>query len=737
MTYNVVSRVQKNISAFLLLVFILFISSNGTTQETVPQKTGGAPSIFFLIDHSGSMFNNTGGVPATDQWRYRFIVTRNFIDSVKVLCPDAEIGIAVFRQFLYFDPVDDDRFVKCPEQDSGAYLPLFKLDSTYVPDGKMGYQILQDYLETDTVNTGISPYVDLTYVPTNTATNSVSTNINAAFNAARHAMLSSSYPKDNQYIIFFSDGLATWPNDGTQDNYVQGTGVPTTFTVFFTPDLNPPVQLVEMTNNIKNNGYSVTNPASNLWAFHNTSYDSLMNLLIKNVLGTIVDDKVPELIPYPSPTYERRPILTWHVPQVIGTSYTIQISQTSDFASPIVNVPVVDTFYTSQIDLPHGSIFWRVKSDISTWSKSSSFVILDNRVPVLIPHASPTEILQPTLRWHKPPGTVSVYTIQVSSFPAFDPILIETPVIDTFYTCQAPLPIGAIYWRVKGDDSDYSPAGTFVIKDNRIPKLIGYVPEITGNATPLLKWHPVPTATAYTIDISNKADFSALIISVPVADTTYTPTVALPVGDIYWRVKSNLVDLWSDVDHFYIQSANVPFLIRYNGQQVGTVQPVFRWHPVATATAYKILIADNTTFTNAITVPLADTVYTPQVGLGDGMWYWKVSCSINPDAYSPVDSLEIDSTITPVTGSAEKPVHKISCVPFKNSIRILFQGQQWGDINADIYDFKGRYLFTKTLIQNKQNEMALDIPIHISSGIYLLRIKSNEKVFNYKLAIPR
>ena len=307
------------------------------------------------------------------------------------MCPEAEVGIAVFRQYLYFDPVDDARFVQCPEQDTGAYLPLFKLDSSYAPDGKMGYEILKWYLETDTV-VGLPEYVDLVYIPTNIALNNTSTNINAAFDAARHAMLASSHPKENQYIIFLSDGEATWPNGPDMNNYVQGTNVPTTFTVFFTQTGNAPQNLVTMTDNIQSNGYSTSNPLSNLWAFFNNDYDSLLTFLIENILGTIVDDKVPELIPYPSPTYQRRPTLTWHVPQVPGTSYTIQIAQTSNFVSPIVNVPIADTTYTPQIDLPYGTIYWRVKSDISTWSYSSSFVILDNRVPVLIPHESPVQL---------------------------------------------------------------------------------------------------------------------------------------------------------------------------------------------------------------------------------------------------------------------------------------------------------------------------------------------------------
>ncbi len=252
------------------------------------------PTIFFIIDHSGSMiYENADLTTPRDKWGNRFRVTHDLMDSLSRKLPQAEVGVAVFRTFLYYRPEDDDLFVQCPAQDSGAYIPLLKLSEKYPPDNKDGYQILKKWLEADTVieNIGDPPepyeYVDLNYKTSWQDDANPLTHINAGFDAAKHAMLASKHPKSNHFIIFLSDGVATYPQDASKKDYVQGTGVPTTFTIYFTNEPNPPQDLVQMTENIKNNGYSSSNPRSNLWAFNNSSYDTLMNFLMNDVISLI------------------------------------------------------------------------------------------------------------------------------------------------------------------------------------------------------------------------------------------------------------------------------------------------------------------------------------------------------------------------------------------------------------------------------------------------------------------
>lgn len=193
------------------------------------------PSIMFILDHSSSMFTSAN----KDQWGNRFRVTHDLIDSLRNRFPKAEVGISVFTEYLYFRPEADPIFVQCPAEDSGAYIPLLKLDSSYaISNGEMGWQILQKYMETDTVTENVQggtyTFLDLVYRPNPVWDDWVpgsNTNINAGFEAAKHAFLSAKYPKNQQFIIFISDGARspqTLPND-----FVQGvnTQLPLQFTL--------------------------------------------------------------------------------------------------------------------------------------------------------------------------------------------------------------------------------------------------------------------------------------------------------------------------------------------------------------------------------------------------------------------------------------------------------------------------------------------------------------------------
>ena len=249
---------------------------------------GGPPSLFFIIDHSGSMYST----PGNDIWGKRFTVSLEFIDSIKAKFPNVEVSIAVFREHLYFDSADDNRFVQCPGYSMGAYLPFLKLDSIYAPSGETGYQIVKHYLQIDTVGDTLPLYVDLEYIPTNVGLNSASTNINVAFAAAKHAFQSALYAKERQFIIFLSDGEATvynGPDSSTTEFVTDVDGLPATFTIFFTQIGQVPQNLVIMTDNIQANGYSTNNPRSNLWAI---DVANLMDVLMDYVMKILIDDSI-------------------------------------------------------------------------------------------------------------------------------------------------------------------------------------------------------------------------------------------------------------------------------------------------------------------------------------------------------------------------------------------------------------------------------------------------------------
>lgn len=267
----------------------------GTIDTSTP------PSIFFVIDHSGSMFyksftqeNTTQS--ARDRWGARFRVTRDLIDSIKAVFPDAEVGFSVFGTNLYFDPTQDDLFEKVTGNNednySGAYIPLLKLNQEYeYSEGTAsGYDILKHYLDTDTNETSNSDqtFLDLKYKPNNTALDDASTNITAGFDAVKDAFKSATYPKNKQYVIFFSDGVATQPsnNDEEKLRFLNGIDNPTLFTVFFSPTGDIPPMIDSLTTVVKNNGYSESNVETNAWSIE-ANYETLMTTLLDNVFSII------------------------------------------------------------------------------------------------------------------------------------------------------------------------------------------------------------------------------------------------------------------------------------------------------------------------------------------------------------------------------------------------------------------------------------------------------------------
>lgn len=451
----------------------------------------------------------------------------------------------------------------------------------------------------------------------------------------------------------------------------------------------------------------------------------------------IVDGRIPVLVPFEDSTFELTPILRWNTTPVPVSQFTIQVSNTADFSSSIINTSVLDTFFACQASLPLGMIYWRVKGDDSEFSEVDSFFIMDGRVPVLIPHVNTTFERKPILRWYTPPHSVTTYTITISNSNLFDSLLVDTISIDTFYTCREDLPFGMIYWRVKGDSSEFSEVDSFEVKDYRVPQLIPYT-EITHETQPTLSWNKISGVANYTIEIDNNIVFSSAS-SIPLNDTAFTPLMPLSIGEIYWRVKSDLIDTWSETEHFTIIPDSIPILVRFKGIRITNRKPTFTWHPVDSAKLYKFILADNSSFNNAHTSPLEDTCFTLSVNLDYGKYYWKVSCSRNLDLYSYVDSLIIDS-IAPITHHTEMGGQNISIQKLPTYLHINIGTRYGNALSMNVYSVNGRIIYTQSCLHGcntLQWQYNDNCGNPVPSGVYLIAIKTERKLYINKISISR
>jgi hypothetical protein len=267
-------------------------------------NSGGA-SLFLIIDNSGSMYSQDN-----DVWGYRFSTSRAIIDSVNKINPACEVGLSIFNSFTGFCQADDPNiFIKMMPllqteanltmqflDQYGSFIMLLKLNQSYNSKigQKTGFDILKYYLQTDTMIDPFSQkkYVGLKYKPSDPVMQNTSwsggTNITTGFQAAKYAYRNTTYPKDKQFIIFFSDGDANKP-DGYKDLqtlFIQGAATPTTFSIYLTPRDTVPQSIKQMNANIKANGYSASNQYSNYWSIK-SNQDALMTLIKNNIFPVI------------------------------------------------------------------------------------------------------------------------------------------------------------------------------------------------------------------------------------------------------------------------------------------------------------------------------------------------------------------------------------------------------------------------------------------------------------------
>ncbi|MEO7426101.1 MAG: vWA domain-containing protein [Fibrobacteria bacterium] len=271
-------------------------------QERIQVNMGGPatpPSIVFIIDNSGSMSEDKDKEgEGNDPGEARFNVVKTLLDSLRAASPQAEVGLVIFTRRLAFDHRDNPFFKSAFPGDTSqhdSFVPLTPLNKVF-PDGTTGVDTLKALLkyhgkgnlDYNTVRPGSRPNSE--YGPLSTRDG---TDITLGFQAAKVAMRDSRAARNEQYFIFLSDGSPTNVDDGReamQDDFIQGENTPATFTVFFKAGASQPkapANVVKMTENIRANGYSASNPKSDYWAL-NLPGSQLLALLQSSVISTIL-----------------------------------------------------------------------------------------------------------------------------------------------------------------------------------------------------------------------------------------------------------------------------------------------------------------------------------------------------------------------------------------------------------------------------------------------------------------
>ena len=278
----------------------------------------------------------------------------------------------------------------------------------------------------------------------------------------------------------------------------------------------------------------------------------------------------------------KRPAFTWN--SVNGaSSYTMEVSSTSNFASKVINASTTLTNYFPSNNLAANTIYyWHVKANGTNGPSlySPMWIFTTGNppsVPSLSAPASNALVLTttPLLDWSSsslPSGTAfAYYQVQVADSSSFSSPIMDSSSQTSLTTSQlTSLDLASntkFYWRVRAANtvngetnfSAWSSVGSF--RTALLPPILS-LPVNGDSVTSLhltLDWTDVSDVTGYTIQISKSNLFSSSVVNSSPAGTlsTYTPAANLPTGVLlYWRVRSrgtNGPGAWSAVFTFTIQ----------------------------------------------------------------------------------------------------------------------------------------------------------------------------------------
>lgn len=215
---------------------------------------------------------------------------------------------------------------------------------------------------------------------------------------------------------------------------------------------------------------------------------------------------IPVPIPVrPDPTPDRRPVLSWN-PVEDASHYRLVVADNSKFSDPLVSIPTTETKFQTAVDFPLGTIYWKVKSDLSSrYSPVQEFRIVPDTIPVLERFYGDTaETAKPTFRWRKV-SRAKEYRIEVFSKDTTHggPLLVLN-ISDTKFTPFVSLKEGLHFWRVSSDldfrayssfDSLVIPENVATVREIQAPRHSSVRTAMQKGVGPVLKYATVQGGT--------------------------------------------------------------------------------------------------------------------------------------------------------------------------------------------------------------------------------------------------
>jgi hypothetical protein len=348
-----------------------------------------------------------------------------------------------------------------------------------------------------------------------------------------------------------------------------------------------------------------------------------------------------------------------------ATSYDVEVSDSSTFASTLYSVNTTNNRATPTAQLPMSKIWWRVRTrtaaGASGWA-TASFNRSKVSGPTLLSPADGKLLKQPEdpplLRWEAISGATS-YTVEVDRGETADWVDSVTYTTQTTsFVLPDPQENGLYWWRVRAELG----AGQSTHPSAERSYQVGPLPVVTGTSPSngasveevVLEWDPIPGAVTYDIRVSTDSSFNTIIDSKVVRGTRYSPAKTYDVDDYWWQVRARNIfgkaKEWHEVEekHQFRRTwegaGAVPVLLHPADAVSPSVGDDFfyEWTPARLATRYRLDLGTDQNFSPGTFVSCytTQTTYTPGFARSPGSdkcmpgigvtHYWRVKALDGP-----------------------------------------------------------------------------------------------------------
>ncbi|MER7074075.1 hypothetical protein [Terrabacter sp. NPDC000476] len=160
-----------------------------------------------------------------------------------------------------------------------------------------------------------------------------------------------------------------------------------------------------------------------------------------------------------------------------------------------------------------------------------------------------------------------------------------------------------------------------------------------SSATPVLGWQAAVGAKRYDVELSATSDFSSILFARSTTNTRLVPTVMLPDGTVFWRVRTvdaSGIGAWA-TSALAVRSTLPP---TPKGPADGSSlaqpadPPLLSWTAVPGATSYLVDVDVDTDFVGASTYTTKTTSVVVPDAKADGRYYWRVRAQLANGRYT-------------------------------------------------------------------------------------------------------